>query len=272
MGGRLTGKVAIVTGAGSVPGPRDRLLIGNGKAAAVLYAAEGASIVAVDIREEYAEDTKKRIEAEGGVCSVFEADVSRAQDCQSMAKYCLKTYGRIDILHNNVGIMQPKPGGILEVDEATWDLVMNVNLKSIFHTGRAVIPQMLKQGGGCILNISSIGAVRYGMPKTFIYTVSKAAVNALTRSMAVELADKAIRVNCIMPGLIDTPTIYLSLPKFYNDDIDEMRKDRNERVPMKKMGASWDIARASLFLVSDEAQYITGQILSVDGGLWALCG
>jgi NAD(P)-dependent dehydrogenase (short-subunit alcohol dehydrogenase family) len=272
MGDRLKGKVVIVTGAGCLPSPTDREPIGNGKAAAILYAAEGARVVAVDIEREAAEETKKRIEAEGGVCSVFEADVSQARDCNAMAAHCLKVYGQIDILHNNVGIMPPKPGGILELDEENWDLVMNVNLRSIFHACRAVIPQMLKQGGGRILNISSIASVRYGNSKTFIYTVSKAAVNALTRCMAVELADKGIRVNCIMPGMIDSPTIYHSLPRFYNGDIDKMRKDRDERVPMKRMGVPWDIARASLFLVSDEAAYITGQIIGVDGGLWAIGG
>jgi NAD(P)-dependent dehydrogenase (short-subunit alcohol dehydrogenase family) len=272
MGDRLKGKVAIVTGAGSLPGPADREPIGNGKAAAMLYAAEGARVVAVDLNREAAEETKSRIEAEGGVCSAFQADVSRAEDCRAMAEHCLTAHGRIDILHNNVGIQPPKPGGILELDEDVWDLVMNVNVKSIFHASRAVIPHMLKQGGGCIINISSIGAHRHAHSKTFVYTVSKAAVNSLTRCMAVELADKGIRVNCIMPGLMDTPTIYHSLPRFYDGDIEKMRADRKERVPMKRMGTPWDIARAALFLISEDAGYITGQIISVDGGLWATAG
>ncbi|MGD0917561.1 MAG: SDR family oxidoreductase [Thermodesulfobacteriota bacterium] len=272
MGDRLKGKVAIVTGAGCVPGPTDREPIGNGKAAAILYAEEGARVVAVDVRREAAEETKRSVEAEGGVCSAFEGDVSQAQDCHAIAERCLQVYGQIDILHNNVGIIPRKPGGILEADEEDWDLIMDVNLRSIFHTCRAVIPQMLKQGGGCILNTSSIASVQHGDPKLFIYTVSKAAVNSLTRSLAIELADKGIRVNCIMPGLIDSPTIYKELLRFYDGDINKMRKDRNERVPMKRMGVPWDIARASLFLVSDEAGYITGQILGVDGGLCALSG
>jgi NAD(P)-dependent dehydrogenase (short-subunit alcohol dehydrogenase family) len=271
MGHRLEGKVAIVTGAGCLSGPADIEPIGNGKAAAILYAEEGASVVAVDIIQEAAEDTKRRIEAEGGISSVFKADVSRAQDCQAIAEHCLKTYGRIDILHNNVGIMQPNPGGILEVDEKDWDLLMNVNLKSIFHACRAVIPYMLKQVGGCILNISSFASLRHGGP-VFVYSISKAAVNSFTRCLAVELADKGIRVNGIMPGMIDTPTIYESLLKLYNGDIEKMRKSQNDEVPMKRMGSPWDIARASLFLVSEEAKYITGQILSVDGGLWAISG
>jgi NAD(P)-dependent dehydrogenase (short-subunit alcohol dehydrogenase family) len=272
MGDRLKGKVAIVTGAGCLPGPSDREPIGNGKASAILYAAEGARIVAVDINQEAAEETKTRIEAEGGMCSVFAGDVSRAQDCQAIAEHCLTVYGRIDILHNNVGIQPPIPGGILELNDEIWELVMNVNVKSIFHTCRSVIPQMLKQGCGCILNISSIASQRHGQSKTFVYTVSKAAVNTLTRCVAVELADKGIRVNCIMPGMMDTPTIYHSLPQFYDGNIEKMRKERNESIPMKRMGVPWDIARAALFLVSDEASYITGQILGVDGGIWALGG
>jgi NAD(P)-dependent dehydrogenase (short-subunit alcohol dehydrogenase family) len=267
LGDRLNGKVAIVSGAGAVPGPEDREPIGNGKAAAIVYAREGAAVMAVDLKTEAAEDAKRMIEEEGGTCSIFQADVSRAQDCQAMVEQCLKTYDRIDILHNNVGIGARKPGGILEVEEEDWDLVMNVNVKSMFHTSRAVLPQMLKQGTGSILNISSVGSVLHAYPKLFIYTISKAAVNTLTRCLAFELADKGIRVNCIMPGMIDSPIIYKEIMRLYDGDIERMRKDRNERVPMKRMGEPWDIAYASLFLVSDEAKYITGQILSVDGGL-----
>ena len=272
MGDRLKEKVAIVTGAGCLSAPKDREPIGNGKATAILYAREGAYVLAVDMSGDAAEETKRIIEAEGGVCSAFSADVSQARDCQAMSEYCLSVHGRIDILHNNVGIMPPKPGGILDLDEENWDLVMNVNLKSIFHACRAVIPSMLKQGAGCIINTSSVASVQHGHSKTFVYTVSKAAVNSLTRCLAIEFADKGIRVNGIMPGMIDSPTIYHFLPRYYDGDIDRMRKDRDERVPMKRMGVPWDIARASLFLVSDEAAYITGQILGIDGGLCALSG
>jgi NAD(P)-dependent dehydrogenase (short-subunit alcohol dehydrogenase family) len=272
MGDRLKGKVAIVTGAGCVVGPADREQVGNGKAVAILYATEGARVVAVDRNREAVEETRTRIEADGGVCSTFEGDVSRAEDCRAMAEHCLKVYGRIDILHNNVGIRPPKLGGILELDEDVWDLVMEVNVKSIFHASRAVIPHMLKQGGGSIVNISSIGSRWHGHSPTFVYTVSKAAVNSLTRCMALELADKGIRVNCIMPGLIDTPTIYHSLPQYFDGDTEKMRADRDKNVPMKRMGSPWDIARAALFLVSEDAGYITGQIVAVDGGLWAMAG
>jgi NAD(P)-dependent dehydrogenase (short-subunit alcohol dehydrogenase family) len=272
MGDRLKGKVAIVTGAGSVPGAPDRPPIGNGKAAAIVYAREGAAVMAVDLRADAAEDTKRMIEEEGGICSIFRADLTRVQDCQTMVEQCLKNYGRIDILHNNVGIGSRKPGGILEVDEEDWDVVMNVNLKSMFHAIRAVLPHMLKQKTGSILNISSVGSVLHVYPKLFIYTISKAAVNSLTRCLAFELAGNGIRVNCIMPGMIDSPIIYKEITKLYGGDLEKMRKDRNEKIPMKHMGEPWDIAYASLFLVSEEAKYITGQILAVDGGILLTTG
>jgi NAD(P)-dependent dehydrogenase (short-subunit alcohol dehydrogenase family) len=262
----LKGKVAIVTGAGSVPGAQDRPPIGNGRAAAIVYAREGAKVVAVDIDMGSAEETKELILKEGGTCSVFRGDVSLRQDCRSMAEQCLKTYDRIDILHNNVGIIQRKPAGILEADEEDWDRVMNVNVKSIFNTCRAVVPTMIKQREGCIVNISSVAGVKHNAPGFFIYSVSKAAVNKLTQCLAFELADKGIRVNCILPGMMDTPTIYKELTKLYGGDIERMRKDRNDRIPVRSMGDAWDIAYASLFLVSRQAKYITGQILGVDGG------
>jgi len=267
MGSRLKGKVAIVTGAGSVPGPQDRPPIGNGRATAIVFAREGASILAVDNRLDSSQETKQMIEAEGGTCSIFQADISRPQDCRAMAEECLKTFGGIDILHNNVGIGPRKACGILEANEEDWDRVMNVNLKGLFHTCRAVLPQMVKQGSGTILNISSVGAVLHAYPKLFIYTISKAAINTFTKCLAAEFASQGIRVNCIMPGMIDSPPIYKEILPLYGGDIEKMRKDRNERVPMKHMGEPWDIATASLFLASEEAKYITGQILAVDGGL-----
>jgi NAD(P)-dependent dehydrogenase (short-subunit alcohol dehydrogenase family) len=267
MGDRLKGKVAIVTGAGAVIGAPDRPPVGNGRAAAMVFAKEGAALLAVDTHAESAEETRRMIEKEGGRCSVFLGDISRAADCKAMAENCVKAYGRIDILHNNVGIGPRNASGILESDEADWDRVMNVNVKGLYHTCRAVLPQMLKQGSGSILNISSVGAVLHAYPKLFIYTISKSAVNTFTRCLAAEFAPKGIRVNCIMPGMIDSPPIYKEILPLYGGDIEKMRKDRNERVPMKHMGEPWDIAYASLFLVSDEAKYITGQVLSVDGGL-----
>ncbi len=259
MSDRLKGKVAIVTGARSSPGEG----IGNGKAAAIVYAREGAAVMLVDLKLEAAEETKRMIEKEGGKCLVFEANVAQSQDCLAMVEQCLKTYSQIDILHNNVGITQK--GGPLDVEEAIWDRVINTNLKSMFLTCRAVLPQMLKQGRGAILNISSTSAIRTAYPQ-LIYSISKAGVNQLTRALAVEFADQGIRVNAIMPGAIDTPMIE-PLKVLYGGDMERMRRERGARAPMKRMGEAWDVAYASLFLVSDEAKYITGQVLAVDGGL-----
>lgn len=268
MEGRLKDKVVIVTGAGSVIGTKDRPPIGNGKAAAILYAREGAKVLAVDVNLDAAEETAQIIKEEGGTCSTFRADVSNEDDCQAIADECMNTYGRIDILHNNVGIAPRKPGGILEVDSEDWDLLMSVNLKSMFLSCKAVVPQMLKQKSGTILNISSVGAEIHGYTKLFIYGITKAGINTFTKFLAFELADKGIRVNAIMPGMIDSPIIYNEvLEKLHDGNLEKMRKDRNQRMPMKHMGEPWDIAYASLFLVSDEAKYITGQILAVDGGL-----
>jgi NAD(P)-dependent dehydrogenase (short-subunit alcohol dehydrogenase family) len=270
---RYKGKVVIVTGAGSVPAPADSELFGNGKASSILYASEGAKVVLVDVNRDAAEETRRVIESRGGVCSVFQGDVTRANDCQAMAKHCIDTYGRIDVLHNNVGIMTPHQAGILESLEEDWDVVMNVNVKSIYLACRSVIPNMIEGGGGSILNISALAAVSHGLPDIFIYGVSKAAVNALTKCLASELAGKKIRVNCVMPGLIDTPVVYQEHgQKRYGGDMETMRRDRSAHVPMKRVGNSWEIAQAAIFLNSDEASYITGQILAVDGGLAALAG
>jgi NAD(P)-dependent dehydrogenase (short-subunit alcohol dehydrogenase family) len=270
MGNRLRGRVAVVTGAGTVSGPEGIESVGNGRAAAITYASEGASVLATDIDKLAVNETLNQIKAKGGICSVFQADVSKADDCHSMVEEALRLYGRIDILHNNVGIVPRNPGGILDADYDDWDLLMNVNVKSIFHTSRAVVPTMIAQEHGVILTVSSIASVRHKDPKLFIYAVSKAAVNSLTQSLAVELADKGIRVNCIMPGRLDTPTIYKNSLRFYDGDSEKMRDERSQGIPMKRMGGPWDVAQAALFLVSDEASYITGQILAVDGGLWAM--
>jgi len=227
MSGRLNGKVAIVTGAGTVPGPADRPPVGNGKAAAMVFAREGAAVFAVDSRPDAAEETRAAIEAEGGRCFAFRADIARAGECLAMAEACLKTYGAIDILQNNVGIGPRKAGGLLEADEEDWDLVMNVNVKGFFHVCRAVLPHMVSRQKGVVLNISSLAAAMYP-PKLMIYSVSKAAVNAFTRVCASEFADKGIRVNCIMPGLIDSPPIYKEILPLYGGDVERMRADRNE--------------------------------------------
>jgi NAD(P)-dependent dehydrogenase (short-subunit alcohol dehydrogenase family) len=260
MGDRLKGKVAIVTGAGSVlPG------MGNGKATAIVFAREGAKVMAVDYNLEAAEETKRMIDAEGGECFTFKADVSLAGDCQKMVQACLQKYGRIDILHNNVGIGQW--GGVVETDEQTWDKVMTVNVKSMFLTCKYIVPVMVEQGGGSITNIASIGGIRATLPNC-AYATSKAAIIGLTRDVAIQYAVKGIRCNVILPGLMKTPQA-----EFYNKDawaggdIEEMWRRRDSMSPTGRQGEGWDVANAALFLNSDEAKYINGTQLMVDGGL-----
>ncbi len=261
MGERLKDKVAIVTGAGSV-GPG----WGNGKATAVLFAREGASVLGVDISLAAVEETKGIIDQEGGDCTVHEADVSKSDEVKAMVERCIQTYGRIDILHNNVGIIVV--GGPVETSEETWDRVNAVNLKSMFLTCKYVLPHMERQGGGAIVNISSIAAIRYtGIPYVTYYT-TKAGILQLTQSIALEYAERNIRANAILPGLMNTPMIVEPLKEAYGDgDVEKMIEIRNNQCPTKKMGDAWDVAYAALFLASDEAKYITGTQLVVDGGI-----
>ena len=261
MGERLKNKVAIVTGAGSV-GPG----WGNGKATSVLFAREGANVFAVDINLAAAEATKALIDQEDGNCTVHKADVTRADEVKVMVERCVKTYGRIDILHNNVGIVVV--GGPVETTEETWDRVHTVNLKSMFLTCKYVLPHMESQERGVITNISSIAAIRYtGVPYITYYT-TKAAVHGLTRNIALQYAEKNIRANSILPGLMNTPFIVEPLKGTYGSgDVEKMIENLTQKCPMKKMGDAWDVAYAALFLASDEAKYITGVQLVVDGGL-----
>jgi NAD(P)-dependent dehydrogenase (short-subunit alcohol dehydrogenase family) len=261
MGNRLEGKVAIVTGAGSI-GPG----IGNGKASAIVYAREGARVMLVDRNLKAAEETKRLINEEGGDCVTFKADVTKASDCKAMVDKCIQTFGRIDILHNNVGIVEP--GGPVEASEESWDRVMDVNLKSIFLTCKYVLPHMEKQNCGSIVNISSIAGII--VPYAAVsYTASKAAIIALTRDIAIQYAKKGIRANSILPGLLNTPMVTASLAQSYGGDAAEMITKRDAKCPTGKQGEAWDVAYAALFLASDEAKYITATTLVVDGGITA---
>ena len=195
MGERVEGKVAVVVGAGSIGQG-----IGNGKAAAIVYAREGARVLAVDYNLEAAEETRDLIEGEGGNCIAFRADVSKPIDCKGVIEKCVGTFGKIDILHNNVAIGEVV--GIAETSEEGWERTLNVNLRSIFLLCKYAIPHMVKQGGGSIVNISSIASIRYPGFAHFAYSVSKGGVDALTREIALEYASKGVRVNAILPGLI----------------------------------------------------------------------
>jgi NAD(P)-dependent dehydrogenase (short-subunit alcohol dehydrogenase family) len=261
MADRVKEKVAIVTGAGSI-GPG----WGNGKAAAVLYAREGAKVFAIDCNLAAVEETKAIIDQEGGECTIQQVDVSESSQVKAMVEECMETYGRIDILHNNVGIVEV--GGPVEISEENWDNLMAINVKGMFLTCKYCIPYMEQQGGGAIVNISSIAAIRHIGYPSVSYNASKGAVNQLTQNIAIQYADKGIRANCVLPGLMNTPLVTKAHKDTYGDgDVEKMIKRRDDMCPMKKMGDAWDVAYAALFLASDEAKYITGANLVVDGGL-----
>jgi len=261
--GRLEGKVAMVVGAGS-SGPG----WGNGKATAVLFAREGARVFCVDINLAAAEETVAVIRGEGGTAEACRADVAKAAEVAAMVARCLELYGRIDVLDNNVGILEV--GGPVEASEASWDHVIDVNLKSMFLTCKHVLPVMERQGGGAIVNIASIAGIRDTGVPYISYSTSKGAVIPFTRSVALQYARKGIRANAILPGLMNTPMIVEPLKDAYAEgDVEEMIRKRDSQCPTGKMGDAWDVAYAALFLASDEAKYITGTELVVDGGITA---
>jgi NAD(P)-dependent dehydrogenase (short-subunit alcohol dehydrogenase family) len=260
MGERLKNKVAMVTGAGS-SGPG----WGNGKATAVLFAREGAKVFAVDINSAAVKETQSIIRGEGGECAIHQTDVTRSSDVEAMVARCVQTYGRVDILHNNVGIVQV--GGPVDTTEEDWDRIHAVNLKSMFLTCKYVIPHMEAQGGGAIVNIASIGGIRWIGYPCLAYYATKAAILGLTQAIAVQYARKNIRANSILPGLMNTPMIVEPLKETYGGDLQKMIEVRDKQCPMGKMGDAWDVAHAALYLASDEAKYVTGAQLVVDGGI-----
>ena len=263
---RLKDKVAIVVGAGQTPGDT----IGNGRATAILFAREGARVVLVDHNYESALETQALIEAEGGTCLPVRADVTREEECAAFVRAAVDAYGRVDVLHNNVGI----GGGddeILSLKEESWDRIMGVNLKGMFLSSRSVLPVMREQRSGSIINISSIAAIC--STGIVAYKTSKAGVNALTHQIAMENAKYNIRANAIMPGLMNTPMAIEGISKARGIPKEELISQRDARVPLGgKMGTAWDVAYAALFLASDEAKFITGVILPVDGGQSARIG
>ena len=261
--GRLEGKTAIVVGAGSI-GPG----WGNGKATAVTFAREGARVLCVDRNAAAAEETAGIIASEGGRAGAYTADASRGEELAAMVAACLKAYGRIDVLDNNVGIAET--GSVTDVAESDWDRVFAINLKSAYLAMKHVIPVMVEQGGGSIINISSIASIRHLGISYVTYATTKAAMNQLTRTTAVEFAAKKVRVNVILPGLMKTPMVEHSAglaASYAKGDVEAMWRARDAQVPMGHMGVAWDVANAALFLASDESKYVTGIELVVDGGI-----
>ncbi|MDP2355804.1 MAG: SDR family NAD(P)-dependent oxidoreductase [Beijerinckiaceae bacterium] len=269
--GRLAGKTVLVIGGGSI-GPG----WGNGKAAAVVYAREGARVAVVDRREDAAQETVDIIRPAGGEAIALSGDVTDEADVAQIVSATIEAFGRLDVLHNNVG----GSGTGKRLDNITlgdWNETFARNVTSAMLTSRAVVPHMERTGGGSIINISSVSSIRHlGVP-TAVYSAAKGALNELTKNIAVEYARKQIRANCILPGYIDTPFIRRDIggvPSYKRKGFESAEiyaAARNEIVPMGRMGSGWDVAYAALFFASDESAYVTGQMLVVDGGVTSTC-
>jgi NAD(P)-dependent dehydrogenase (short-subunit alcohol dehydrogenase family) len=256
--GRLKDKVAIVAGAGSIAEGWS-----NGKATAVLFAREGAKVFAVDRDIKAANETRDIIRSEGGECTAHLCDVSVAAEVGVMVAACLNTYGRIDVLFNNVGMQVV--GGPLEVREEDWDKLMTVNVKSMYLTCRAVIPHMLRQGGGSIINNSSTAGIRFTYANV-AYSASKGAVKQLSQNIGVQFAGRGIRCNSVMPGYIATPRITDRLKRSNPIDYESKIDERRRTVPTGELGTGWDVAYGVLYLASDESKFVNATELVIDGG------
>lgn len=263
MIGRLDGRVALVFGAGSGPDG-----VSNGQAAALTYARAGAAVAAIDLSPDAADRTADKIGDEQKTSIALTADATNPDDVERTVSTALDTFGRIDVLHNNVGVTTL--GGPIELDYEEWRRAFTINVDSVFLTVKHVLPTMLMQGRGAIVNVSSVAALRdVGYPYP-AYMASKAAVNQVTVSLALSHAADGIRVNAVAPGFMDTPLVRAQLAS-QAGTINELLQARHDASPTGRMGTCWDVANASLFLASDEAAYINGVCLPVDGGLTMRC-
>jgi NAD(P)-dependent dehydrogenase (short-subunit alcohol dehydrogenase family) len=250
---RLEGKVALITGAGS----------GMGRAAAELFASEGARVVVTDVVDEAGHAAVDAVRAAGGEATYVRADVSRWDDCEAMVRVATETYGGLHILYNNAGIFPGDDGGVLDTPESTWEQVMQINLKGVWLGCRAGIPAMIASGGGSIVNVASFVALMGAATAQIAYTTSKGGVLSMTREIAVEYARQGIRANALCPGPIQTPL----LEELLSDPARRAR--RMVHIPMGRLGRAEELARAALFLASDDASFMTGASLVVDGGITA---
>jgi NAD(P)-dependent dehydrogenase (short-subunit alcohol dehydrogenase family) len=264
MGERLQGRIAIVTGAGCI-GPG----WGNGRATAVRF-AEGARIFAVDRELDSVTETVERVKAVGGEIVTHQCDVTDSASVEVMVKTCLEHFGRIDVLVNNVG--GSAAGGPVELAEAIWDAQVDSNLKSVFLTLKHVLPVMEKQKAGAVVNVASTSGLRWTGAAQVGYAATKAGVIQLSRVVAVQYADKGIRVNTVVPGQLHTPMVEARLAKQRaGGDVEALLKSRLDRIPIGFMGDGRDTANAALFLASDEARFVTGTEIVVDGGMTVRC-
>lgn len=263
---RLANKTAIVVGAGQQPGET----LGNGRAVAVRFAQEGCHVICVDREMDRAQGTVDEIVKSGGIADAMAVDVTDEAACRDCVASVHAKLGHIDILHNNVGRSQGDRG-TAEMDAEMWDELMTLNLKSMFMMSKHVLPIMREQGSGVIINVSSTSSK--AARQTVTYKTSKGAVNTFTEHLAFENAEYGIRANAILPGLMDTPMAIERRAREQGVDRDEVRAGRNAQVPLgNQMGDAWDVANAALFLASDEARYVTGVLLPVDGGLLTKIG
>jgi NAD(P)-dependent dehydrogenase (short-subunit alcohol dehydrogenase family) len=265
MNGRLQNRIAIVTGAGCT-GPG----WGNGRAIAARFAQEGAKIFAVDRDLDSVTETVERVKAAGGEIVTHQCDVTGAGSVEVMVKTCVERFGRIDVLVNNVG--GSAAGGPVEMSEDVWDAQVDSNLKSVFLTLKHVLPVMERQKNGAVVNVASTSGLRWTGSAQVGYAATKAGVIELSRVVAVQYADKGIRVNTVVPGQLHTPMVEARLAKQRTGgDVEALMKSRLERIPIGFMGDGRDTANAALFLASDEARFITGTEIVVDGGMTVRC-
>jgi NAD(P)-dependent dehydrogenase (short-subunit alcohol dehydrogenase family) len=264
---RLANKTAVVVGAGQTPGST----VGNGRAIALLFAREGAEVLCVDRDGARAEETAALIAGEGGRASALQADIAKPGIAEAIAEAAKARLGRIDILINNVGIGGGGDAPAHKLTEAAFDRIMTVNLKAMWLTIRAVLPHMREAGKGAIVNISSLASIAGG--NMLAYEISKAGVNRMTAHVAQSNARYGIRCNAVLPGLMDTPMAVAGVAMERGNDEEAVRAARNARVPLGgKMGTAWDTAHAALFLASDDARFVTGVLLPVDGGMSSRIG
>jgi NAD(P)-dependent dehydrogenase (short-subunit alcohol dehydrogenase family) len=261
---RLDGKVAFVSGVGSVGEGW-----GNGRATAVLLARQGAKVYGTDIDLGAAEETRGIIRQDGAACEVTAGDMTKSADVTAAVDRCLSRFGRIDILVNNIG--GSAPGNAMTMSEELWDAQFALNLKTVFLTTKAVLPVMERQKGGAIVNLASIAALRMSAERSHVaYSTAKFGILAYSKSTALAFAKTGIRCNTVIPGLMHTPLVEHRLAKtLAGGDVAALIAKRDAAVPMGHMGTAWDVAHAVLFLVSDEARYITGTEIVVDGGMSA---